>query len=178
MAYMLALACAFLTLAGCGDDDPRGDTAGTTATGRSLVAPTNLLTDEDVRALREGSPERALAEWFQAVQFRDVDTARSFVTKSAYRRVGERRFAASVKRVGTSLGRPEIVGSRRLGGGRGYNIRVLIKAYDGVARRPRFSTPASFVMVDENGWRLDDLYYLTEANQSIADARRRRAGRP
>ena len=125
---------------GCAGDDGPARTARATAEADKDIARMlpNLVDERDVASTVAGSPERALLEWFQAVQFEDLEAVRSLTDPAALPRAGRRELAAAVAVVGPALGKPTIVTAKT--NDDRASVRALIR---GIlrGRRPRYCGP-------------------------------------
>ena len=102
----------------------------------------NIVTAQDLQQAPAGSPQRGMLEWFQAVQFQDIEGARQFTAPGVLRHTDRRRFEWAVGTVGSGLGRPVIVNVRR--SRKGSTVRVLIQAFQPGRAKPIASDPESF----------------------------------
>jgi hypothetical protein len=150
---------------GCGDDrSPRWDdsSAGAFRTLDVSTAFPNSVTSRDLSRTVARSPERAILEWFQAVQFQDLLGVRRLTAQRALRSAGRTMLARAVATVGPALGKPNVdaIHSR----GADASIRVAIEAYLPGRSEPRSVEPVRFRVVREAGdWRLSSLDYLLTA---------------
>jgi hypothetical protein len=126
----------------------------------------NLISTREIDSEPADSPQRALLEWFQAVQFEDVEGAQLLVAPRAFSRVNEKRFESAVRTVASALGKPTVIRVRK--GKQTAAVRTLMQAFESGSSRPVSSDPESFPMATVDGeWRLDDLDYLFDAARSI-----------
>jgi hypothetical protein len=131
----------------------------------------NTVTARDLAAFAVGSPERALLEWFQAVQFEDVGGVRDWTSRRAIRGAERPPLARTVATVGPALGKPKIKKARS--GDAIATVKVSIEAYLPGRAAPRSVHPVSFRLVREDGtWRVASLKYLSTAATRIEAAGR------
>jgi len=132
-----------------------------TAEKQPATVPANIVTDDAAAKEKAGSPQRALLDWWQAVQFRDVRTARSLTSDAAVRRVGYTRFRKMVLGVGDGLPGLQIVNSRERGGA--TVVRSFL-VFVGARGAPSTLAPRSFEMRGRRGsWRLGSIEYLSQS---------------
>lgn len=178
-ALLVASACILVTafVVACGNDDP----GGANSTGSTLPAPAGasetssfptIITAKDVAAAPPNSAERAVLNWFQAIQFKDVSAAAQLVDPPVLKRVGRHVFAAAVNTVGASLGRPSFVNTRHRGDQ--VALRVLVVGYD-KDRKPAGSEAVTlYLRRTGKTWLVRNLEYLLRSSAAIAKAERRR----
>jgi hypothetical protein len=185
----LAALAAVLTVAagllGCGSDDGSDETTGedtalaeaqqneleaageiTTPIDASDVVktfPPQVVTDGDVGAEKEGTPERAFLEWWQAYQFHDALAVEALTSKATLDAVGSENLKQLVAT--QSLGGVEILGVTK--SGETAEVEAGLLTFQPPAegepppRKPTSSTPQSFAMANEDGdWVFDDTEYL------------------
>src|SRR4051812_23563251 len=172
----LAVGCGILSVAAVscgGDPTPVATPTPTAVPGGGQ--PASLVRDEDVARQKPGTPARSLLEFFQAVQYQDVATARGLVSKRELRRVTPSEFASAVTVVGSAVGRPAIKNVRT--NGNSAIIRVFVQAFAPGKAEPVSSDPTSFQLVDQDGWKLDDIGYLTRAADQLSAARQKEQGK-
>jgi hypothetical protein len=151
-----ACACvaASIVAVACGGED--------TSTSAELPAgagAANIVQADDLGRVPEDSPDRALLEWFQAVQFRDVVGVRQLTAPATVSRVTPAALDRAVNRIGGSLARPQIVG-RRLTSTQAV-LRLLLLSYSPASSRPTATTPSTFSLAKIGGaWRLTDVSVL------------------
>jgi len=163
------LACMMMSVAvfACGSEDEPADTAattGTTATG-ATGTPANLISEGELARAREGTPERAFLEWWQAVQFRDVDSVLALSTDRALEGV-RAEVRAAIAEVASVLGKPRVVARRDVAGD--MSLRVLVESFVAGRDGPVASSPYSFRVARNGGrWRVDDVRYLLTTARNL-----------
>lgn len=176
VALVVAVACIAITagVVACGNDDPPSPSgAAVGATSRDTASLPAIITQDDLDAVSEDSPQRAVLSWFQAIQFKDVSGAAQLVDPPVLQRVGRDVFSAAVNTVGSALGKPTFVMSRRRGDQ--VAVRTIITGYD-AARKPAGSETVTFYLRKRAGkWRVTNLAYLTRSSDAMAAASRRGA---
>jgi hypothetical protein len=155
-------------LAACGDSGS-GEGAAAWQPNAQLVQAAvgeSLVTNVDIERAPAGSPQRALLEWFQAVQFVDIEHARVYVAPSAMPEGLLPRFAAAVRAVGSALGRPRVLRVDNDGGT--ADVVTRVKAFVPRNTMPVSSDLESFPMrAVEGRWLLRNLDYLFAAAGAI-----------
>jgi len=132
-------------------------------------APTNIVSNADIRRTRPGTPARSIMTWAQAVQYGDLPAVESAYTQRVREMVGLRRVSAAARLVSSLLGKPEIV--RATVRGTVALVRVALVSFDAADRR--FVQPTTFRLRRERGvWLLDEAGVLLDS----AAALRRAAG--
>jgi hypothetical protein len=114
--------------------------------------PPQTVLDGDVNEQKKGTPERALLEWWQAFQFRDVATMLDLTSRETQKAIGRRTLADLVRRTG--LPGIEILDSTEQGSTALIQTGVLsFSAPRGkpVPRKPTNSVPTTFTMKREGG---------------------------
>jgi hypothetical protein len=158
---------------GCGGDD--SSDAETRSKNRATVtteaALPNLVSQEDVASAPSDSPQRALLEWFQAVQFQDVEGAELLTEAGVIEETGPKRVKAAIGLVGPALGKPSIVNVRREGDRAA--VRTLIEAFAPGRKAPVSTDPESFELTNTaSSWELSNLDYLLMSARAIRRATR------
>jgi hypothetical protein len=188
-AAALVLLLALIPLGCAGDDDDEGTGTGTVeivvtdeATGKPAaqaeadrasrikshidtsdvvkVFPPTIVLEGDVREQRKGTPGRALLEWWQAFQFRDVKTVLALTSRDTIKAAGRRNLIRLVRLSG--LQGIEILDVSRQGDVALVSVGLLnFSAPQGEPppREPTGSQPATFTMQQEGG---DWVYAETE----------------
>jgi hypothetical protein len=136
-------------LFGCGGG---GDTSGEPA------LPPNVVTDSDVDAQASGSPERALLEWWQAVQFGDSEQVLQRTSKSTIDKLGKHDLSEWVKSAGQGLQGVEVLGADETGNTASVRVGLLQfqpeQEGEPPPTDPTSSTPDTFEMKKEgNDWK-------------------------
>lgn len=167
--------CLVLSLAGfaCGSDRSERDASppatAATAPQAPAAAPTNIVSNDDIRGTKPGTPERSIMTWAQAVQFGDLAAVRSAYTRRVRDAIGVARLDAAAKQVSSILGRPEVV--TPIVSGERASVRVALVSFD--AQGARSQQPTTFVLRLEDGqWRLDDARLLLDAAAAMRRATR------
>jgi hypothetical protein len=62
--------------------------------------PPTIVLDGDIKEHKKGSPDRALLEWWQAFQFRDVKTVKALTSRATLKAIGPHALADTVLRTG------------------------------------------------------------------------------
>ena len=154
----------------CGDDSgSQNDGTPRATSGRLELAKAfpNVVTTRELSATRPGSPERAVLEWFQAIQFEDITGVRDWTDRSALSRTEGPALARAIATVGPALGKPEVRSVSPAGGA--ATVRVRIEGY--LPGRSAASTiePVRFQLLRQDGvWRLSSLRYLITAARRLA----------
>lgn len=141
--------------------------------------PPTVVTDGDVEAEEEGTPQRALLDWWQSLQFRDVATVKALTSRATLNAVGEDELAELVQ-VGSSPQGIEVLGASETGNTASVQVALLaFSAEEGKPppRTPTSSTPATIVMTKDGGeWLFDDPAYLQPQLESLAASQAEAAG--
>jgi len=150
----------------CGSDRSARDVATSPATPTGAAAPTNIVSNPDIRSTQPGTPGRAIMTWAQAVQFGDLDAVRAAYSSRVRKAVSIERMNAAAELVSSLLGRPEIVNT--VVQGTRARVRTALVSFDGTGRRTQ--QPTTVRLRRENGrWLLDEAALLLD---SAADVRR------
>jgi hypothetical protein len=165
-ASALALLTSTLTLAACGPEDSDSAESNTTTPSGTIAEPApapNLVTTEQVESFEQGSPERALLEWWAAFQHGDQDAVVEITAERTLERVGEKRVSNLVDLLGSDLQGIRVARSR-VEGDRAIVLALLL-SFDvdkgGMAVEESVSgSPRVFAMAREGGWLYDEPSYL------------------
>jgi hypothetical protein len=114
--------------------------------------PPTIVLDGDIRQLPKGSAERALLEWWQAFQFRDVKTVLALTSRETLKTIGRRNLIVLVRKTG--LQGIEVLDATTDGDTALIQTGLLnFSAQRGEPppREPTGSLPATFTMVREGG---------------------------
>ena len=127
------------------------------------VLPPTILKDGDVRTHEEGTPARALLEWWQAFQFHDVTTVKRMTGRTVRDTIGPRNLARLVRLTG--LQGIEVLGEAEYGQTAVVQVGLLNFAPAAPGEpppsTPTGSQPATFTMTREDGrWVFDQADYL------------------
>jgi hypothetical protein len=167
LAALLTLTAALL---GCGGSDDE-----TTTGADSGGFPPNVITDDDIAAQEEGSPERALLEWWQAFQFQDAATVEDLTSEDVLDAIGEKTLTELVQTRGQGLQGIEVLGASENGDNASVRAGLLQftpeKEGDPQPTEPTSSQPTTFVMQSDGGsWLYDDVDYLQPMADSLEAA--------
>jgi hypothetical protein len=125
--------------------------------------PPVIVLDGDIAEYREGTPVRALLEWWQAFQFRDVKTVLELTSAETRKAAGRRNLIELVRKTG--LEGIEVLDATRDGDTALIQVGLLnFNAPRGEPppTEPTGSRPAAFTMVREDGkWVYAETAYLT-----------------
>jgi hypothetical protein len=159
------LVAAFLV--GCdsgdeGSDESNGDSE----------FPPNVITDPEIEDRDEGTPERALLQWWQAFQFQDPAAVVSLTSPKTLDDVGENDLEDLVVARGGGLQGIEILGTSESGDTASVRVGLLTfqppKEGAPLPDEPTSSTPSTFALAEEGGeWLFDDATYLKLQIQSL-----------
>jgi hypothetical protein len=168
LAALLALALGLLGCGGGDDDASNGD-------GESSAFPPNVTTDDDIAAQEEGSPERALLEWWQAFQFQDVATVEGLTSEDVLDAIGEKDLANLVKTRGQGLQGIEVLSASESGDTASVRIGLLQFTPEEEGgpppTEPTSSQPSTIAMQSDGGeWLFDELAYLEPMIESLEAA--------
>ena len=114
--------------------------------------PPTIVLDGDVNEQKKGSPSRALLEWWQAFQFRDVKSVLALTSKETLKTIGRRNLATLVQKTG--LPGIEILDVTDQGDSALIQAGVLVfsaQRGEPVPRKPTSSLPTTFAMKREGG---------------------------
>lgn len=121
--------------------------------------PPNLVSQTDISATAAGSPQRALLEWFEAVQFRDLAAVHGLTAPESVTRVALPALDQQIDRVGVALAHPQLVSARA--NSTTAVIRALLVTYDPQVRKGSFSFPWTFRLLRSGGrWLVADVSVL------------------
>lgn len=171
-AVQLVTAAALMVLAvvvlGCGgdDDETNGD-----GDGGDAFAP-HIVTDTDINAQEDGTPERALLEWWQAYQFGDQGQVEARTSTETLDEVGDNNLAELVELQGQSLQGVEVLSATESGDTANVRVGLLTftpeKEGDPPPTTPTQSTPETFAMTNEDGeWRFAETEFLVTLVENL-----------
>lgn len=178
LAAFLA-AFATLGLAACGASsshssqhrDAHSATTTTTASTPVGAPPANVTSSQQIAAYPAGSPARVLLEFWQAIQFSDVLSARRMVSPKTLTSVTPGRFTAMVQTIGDDIPGLKVVNSTKVGAD--ASVRVFLLFYSGT-RSVSASSPQSFQLHDgRSGYQMTDLSYFLRVERTILAARQK-----
>lgn len=158
----LALSVSLLA-SSCGQEQDRS--------GASAVRRSAVLTQESVARLPAGSPEKALAAWWRALQTANVNGARRLLPKGSEKRLepGLPLLFVVTKPVTLRLVEVERAGRRAV-------VYAELVAFRPIGSRRRVeltSVPQGFPMVEDRaGWRLSDGYFFDRIGTALVRAAR------
>lgn len=174
-AAQLVTAAALLLLAvvllGCGgnDDKTNGDGGET--------FPPNVITDSEIEAQEEGSPERALLEWWQSYQFGDAQQVLARTSQETIDELGEKNLADLVRNTGQGLQGVEVLDA--IEDGNTASVRVGLLQFtperegEPPPDEPTASTPDSFAMQNEDGeWLFAEAAFIEPKLESFKKSQR------
>lgn len=131
--------------------------------------PPSVISDKVIGEQKQGSPARALLEWWQAFQFRDVRAVVRLTTPGTLDSIGRSRLERLVRKVGSNLAGIRVVSSRIFEDACSIRVEMLSftpsKGDHEPPDKPTSSTPNTFVMKRSSGgrgWLFDDAGYLRE----------------
>jgi hypothetical protein len=120
------------------------------------ISPWNLLSNADVNKAPAGSPERALFNWCQAVQFGDVSAVLRLTAPATLASLPTGALEHAILTIGSELGRPKPVETRI--SGNVATIRVLLLLYPAGKSTAFLALPTTFTLTHTRGaWRMDDV---------------------
>ena len=164
--------------AGAGDHDrgsyPRVDThAAYDAADVQAVFPPTIVRDGDILEQEEGSPERALLEWWQAYQFDDVEAVMALTSRATIDEIGDDKLAKLIQLPGPGLEGLGILDVSESGDTASVNAGLLTfqpeEPGGEVPTEPSNSTPETFAMVKEGGeWRFAATEFLIPKLTSLS----------
>jgi hypothetical protein len=154
---VVALVVVLIVALGGGDDGSEGESDG--------GLPPNVITDEEIQAQDQGTPERALLEWWQAFQFQDTVSVVELTSPETLDDVGENDLEDLVQARGQGLQGIEILGSTESGDTASVRAGLLTfqPPEEGAPPpdEPTASTPTTFALAREDDeWLFDDAAYL------------------
>jgi hypothetical protein len=152
----VALVVVLIVVLTGGDDGSTGDEDG---------LPPNVITDEEIEEQDQGTPERALLEWWQAFQFQDTTGVVLLTSPETLDDVGENNLEDLVQARGQGLQGIEILGSTESDDTASVRAGLLTfqPPEEGAPPpdEPTASTPTTFAMGKEGDeWLFDDNAYL------------------
>jgi hypothetical protein len=166
MAVAGLILLAVFLLFGCGGGDSTSD---------EPALPPNVIADSDIDAQADGSPERALLEWWQAFQFGDAEQVVSRTSKSTLNQLGEHDLSDLVKNTGQGLQGIEVLSADETGNTASVRVGLLQftpeKEGQPPPDEPTSSTPDTFEMKKEGDeWKFAATEYLEPKLESFQQA--------
>jgi hypothetical protein len=169
-----ALLLLVVALLGCGGD------GGDEGNGSEEAFSPNVVTDEEIEAQEEGSPGRALLEWWQAFQFRDASQVVTLTSQETLDEIGEKNLENLVTNTGQGLQGIEVLGATEQGE-ETASVRVGLLQFTPAKEdepppdEPTSSTPDTFAMQNEDGeWLFAETAYLEPKLESFKQAQAQR----
>jgi hypothetical protein len=166
VAAVAVVVVLIVALSGGSDDESSTETGG---------LPPNVITDDEIREQDEGTPERALLEWWQAFQFQDAPAVVALTTPKVLDDVGENNLEDLVQARGQGLQKIDVLGSTE--NGDTASVRAGLLTFQPPAEgepppdEPTGSTPTTFALANEDGeWLFDDATYLEPLIESLKAA--------
>jgi hypothetical protein len=165
----LLLATIFLLACDSGGDDSTTSASSPSTTtseaGSDQPFTPNVVADLDIEVQEEGSPGRALLEWWQAYQFQDADGVELLTSEATLDEVGANRLAELVKTRGGGLQGIEVLSATESGDSAAVRVGLLTftpeKEGDPPPEAPTAAMPDTFAMVKEgDAWLFDDPAFL------------------
>jgi hypothetical protein len=145
--------------ASCGSKDTKTSTIHSSPAVSVLSSYANIVTSSEIAKTADGSPQRALLEWFQAVQFRDLGQVGRLTASPKATHVSPAALDSAVQNVGPSLAFPRVVQSRVSGDS--ASVRVLLLTYKAGTTILTSSLPATFTLTRPHGsWLVSDVSVL------------------
>jgi hypothetical protein len=137
--------------------------------------PPNVVTDDEIDAQEEGSPARALLEWWQSFQFGDPTLVIELTSQETLDEVGENNLEELVRTRGQGLQGVEVFNATESGDIASVRVGLLTfqpeKEGDPPPDEPTGSTPDTFAMQDEDGeWKFAEPAYLEPQIESMKAA--------
>lgn len=155
---------------GGSDSDSNGGGDGTTA-----GLPPNIVTDDDIAAQDQGTPQRALLEWWQAFQFQDALAVERLTSPDTVDEIGENQLAALVEARGRGLQGIEVLGASESGDSASVRVGLLTFQPENPGEpppdEPTASQPTTFAMLKEGDeWLFNQPAYLEPMVESLKAA--------
>jgi hypothetical protein len=174
-ALLLTTAAAILLaalLVGCGSGSD------SSTTDQSL--PPSVVTDSDVQAQPDGSPGRALLEWWQAFQFGDGAQVVALTSTDTLRELGKQNLSELASSTGQGLQGIEVLGASETGNTASVRVGLLQftpeKEGGPPPSEPTSSTPDTFEMRKEGDeWRFAQTDYLVPKLESFQQSQKKQS---
>jgi hypothetical protein len=153
---------------------------GGSSTGTDAALPPSVVTDSDISAQPEGSPQQGLLEWWQAYQFTDAQQVVDRTSKATLKAVGEKQLSDQVTAQGQGLQGIEVLGAETNGNTASVRVGLLqfvpAKAGQPPPTTPTGSTPDTFEMKKEgNEWKFAATDYLLPKVQAFEQAQKQQS---
>jgi hypothetical protein len=167
VAWLFAcLAAIALVTVGCGDsgDGPETtDISDPDSTTIDTAAP-NFTQDSEVDAQEEGTPGRALLEWWQAFQFADAQGVLALTSQDVIDEIGEEEITELVEERGAGFQGIELFTAVEDGDEasvRGALLNFEAEEGEPPPEKPTGATPTTISMLKvDDEWRFDDAFFL------------------
>jgi hypothetical protein len=119
------------------------------------VFPPIIVTDDAIEAEKEGSPGRALLEWWQAYQFSDLAAVEALTSEATTDAIGADKLAELVQLPGPGLQGIKVLDASESGNTASVNTGLLNfqpeEEGGPVPTKPSSSTPETFAMEKDGG---------------------------
>jgi hypothetical protein len=160
-------------LAGCGSSSD-------SSTGSEQSLPPRVVTDSDIEAQPDGSPQRALLEWWQAFQFGDPVQVLARTSPDTIKELGEKNLSELASNTGPGLQGIEVLDSTETGNTASVRVGLLqftpAKEGEPPPSEPTSSTPDTFTMEKQGEeWLFADTDFLVPKLQSYQDAQKQQS---
>ena len=134
----------------CGGDDEGSDSDNSGNGDAAEIFPPNIVRDSDIEAQEDGSPQRALLEWWQAFQFADAAAVTAATSPETLDEIGESNLAALVEKRGQGLQGIEVLSVTENGNTASVRVGLLTfqptREGDPPPTTPTASKPATISM--------------------------------
>ena len=159
------LTAAALVTVGCGESDDQTADQPPDQSADSLLPP-SVVSEEAIAEQEEGSPERALLEWWQAFQFGDATQVVELTDPEALQGFGSGKLEDLVRGFGSLIGGLRVVDSRVKD--EQASVRVVVVNYpqDGKLE----GAPRTFVLRREDSeapWLVDAVPYFEQLQRTF-----------
>ena len=161
-------------LLGCGGDDGGSN-------GAEEVFPPRIITDEEIDAQDDGSPGRALLEWWQAFQFGNADAVVDLTSRRTIEQIGKKNLTELVKVRGQALPGVEVLESAAHRSTASVRVGLLTftpeKEGEPVPDEPTTAVPDTLAMKMEGGeWLFAEPEFLVPRVDELKAAQRQGKG--
>jgi hypothetical protein len=160
-------------LLGCGGDGGSAG-SGAEAPANADFGP-NVVTDDEIEAQEDGSPGRALLEWWQSFQFGDAEQVLARTSQETIDELGESDLAELVNNTGQGLQGVEVLAATESGTDSSVRVGLLQftpeKEGEPPPDQPTASTPDTFTMTNEDGeWLFAETAFLVPRLEGFLQA--------